>query len=271
MMRDIALGRYFYQDSFIHRLDPRIKLLSLCAIGAGLILLKTVISLLMLGLLLACILMISHVPVKAWLKGFRIFVWFFAILVLLYGWRGYRDAGLTLPMWSRIHFGLLAGMTAAIRWLILIGFCFLLTMTTPPSDLTWTFQALLGPFRRIGFPVDDISIMAGLSLHFLPLLKEEADRLIMVQKARGIRFDSGGYCQRARRIIGLVPLLLIRIFRRSEKVALAMEARSSADTGSDGRGSEGIGTPMGRKDVYAFGCVLLYLTGAWCIERFFLI
>ena len=193
MVRDIALGRYIHQDSFIHRLDPRIKLLSLCAIGAGLLLLKTMVSLLMLGLLLVCVLMISHTPVKSWLRGFLIFGWFFAILIFLYGWRGYSGANFPLPLGVRIHYGLLAGIAAASRWAILIGFCFLLTMTTPPSDLTWTFQALLGPLRTIGFPVDDISIMAGLSLHFLPLLKEEADRLIMVQRARGIRFESGSF------------------------------------------------------------------------------
>jgi energy-coupling factor transport system permease protein len=144
-------------------------------------------------------------------------------------------------------------------------------MTTSPSDLTWTFQALLGPFRKIGFPVDDISIMAGLSLHFLPLLKEEAERLIMVTKARGIRFDSGGIFERIRHIIGLVPPLLIRIFRRSERIALAMEARGCADTEGYGGCIDDFATPLGHADMYAFGCLLLYLAGAWCIERFLLV
>jgi len=271
MVRNIALGRYIYQESFIHRLDPRVKLLSLCAIFAGLVLLKSMVSLLMLGLLLVYVLMFSHVPVRAWLKGFRLFIWFFTVLMILYGWHGYRGADLLLPICLRIRYGILAGVIAATRWLLLIGFCFLLTMTTSPSDLTWTFQALLGPFRKVGFPVDDISIMAGLSLHFLPLLKEEAERLIMVTKARGIRFDSGGFFERVRHIIGLVPPLLIRIFRRSERIAMAMEARGYADTGRDGSGIDGITTPLGHTDVYAFGCLILYLAGAWCIERFFLV
>lgn len=269
-LQDITLGQYINRESLIHRLDPRVKLLSLICLGIGLVFLKGVFCLSCLSLLLLTIILLADIPFKVWFKGFRIFIWFFIIMLIFYGWTGYRSSE-SMIILLKLKKGFLTGILAAARWAIFIGFCFLLTMTTTPSELTWTLHVLLNPLQKIRFPVHDMSVMAGLALHFLPLLKEEADRLIKVKKIRGLAPDSGALSERLHYMIGLVPDLIHRIFYRSEKISLAMEARGYSDKKVEGYETMSPWEPLSRKDFSALAILVFYLIFVWIIRRFFIL
>lgn len=263
---DITLGQYIHRESFIHRLDPRTKLLSLGIISSGLIFLKGVFPLLCFCLLLFLTLRLSRIPLKVWFQGFRIFVWFFIIIIFLYSWSGYHSSGVGSIL-LKYKTGLLQGILAAVRWAILIGFCFILTTVTTPSDLTWALEYLFSPLTKIRVPVHDLSMMAGLALHFLPLLKEEADRIIKVKMMQGVSFDSGSYPERVKNMIGIIPILIHRIFHRSERIALAMEARGYPDKKAEAHHRDVFFEPMSRKDMWVMIWMIIYLFAVWGIER----
>ena len=191
-------------------------------------------------------------------------------MLIFYGWAGYRSSA-SIDIFFKLKKGLSLGILASARWAILIGFCFLLTMTTTPSDLTWALQVLLNPLKRLRFPVYDLSIMAGLALHFLPLLKDEADRLVKAKKVQGLVFDSDSFSERVHNIIGLVPTLIQRIFHRSETISMAMEARGYSDKKAVGQETIGLWEPLGSKDLRVLVLLILYLLTIWCIYRFLLI
>lgn len=268
-LQDITLGQYIYRSSLIHNLDPRVKLLSLICIGISLIFLKGMFCLSCLSLLLLATIFLANIPFGLWFKGFRILIWFFIIMLIFYGWAGYRSSE-SIAILLRLKKGFFLGILVAARWAIFIGFCFLFTMTTTPSDLTWTLQVLLNPLKRIGFPVYDLSVMAGLALHFLPLLKEEAERVVKAKKIRGIAIDSGAFSERLHNIIGLIPILILRIFHRSEMISLAMEARGYSDKKPNGHEIIGLWEPLGRKDFWALAALIFYLLIIWCINSFFI-
>lgn len=267
--KDITLGQYFYRNSLIHNLDPRVKLLSLSCIGIGLFFLKGVFCLSCLSLLLIVIIFLANIPFGMWFRGFRIFIWFFIIMLIIYGWAGYCSSESTAIL-IKLKESFFLGILAVARWAIFIGFCFVLTMTTTPSDLTWTLQVLLNPLQRIRFPVHDLSIMAGLALHFLPLLKDEADRLIKAKKIRGIGIDSDSFSERLRYIIGLIPILIQRIFHRSEMISMAMEARGYSEKKTSGKEPIVFWEPLSRKDYWSLAALILYLIITWSISRFFI-
>jgi len=269
-LQDISLGQYISRKSLIHNLDPRVKLLSLIFIAIGLIFLKGIFCLICLGILLFATIFFSKIPFSLWSRGFRIFIWFFIIMLIFYGWAGYRSSA-SIDIFFKLKKGLSLGILASARWAILIGFCFLLTMTTTPSDLTWALQVLLNPLKRLRFPVYDLSIMAGLALHFLPLLKDEADRLVKAKKIQGIAIDLSSFSERIHNIIGLVPILIQRIFHRSEKISMAMEARGFSDKKAIGYETIGLWEPLSRKDLWALTVLVFYLLTIWCISRFFLV
>jgi energy-coupling factor transport system permease protein len=84
---------------------------------------------------------------------------------------------------------------------------------------------LLRPLRVVRFPVDDAAMMMSIALRFMPTTAEEAERIVVAQTARGARFSEGGPVARARAWVPVLVPLFVRLFRRADDLAIAMEAR----------------------------------------------
>ena len=59
----------------------------------------------------------------------------------------------------------------------------------------------------------------------MPILFEEADRIIKAQKARGIDLESGGLIQKIRSLVPIIVPLLHGVFRRADDLAVALTLR----------------------------------------------
>jgi len=67
--------------------------------------------------------------------------------------------------------------------------------------------------------------MITIALRFIPVLVEEADRIIVAQVSRGASFDEGNLIKRAKSLIPILVPLFVSSFRRAEELAIAMEVR----------------------------------------------
>jgi energy-coupling factor transport system permease protein len=67
--------------------------------------------------------------------------------------------------------------------------------------------------------------MMTIAMRFIPTLLEETEKIAKAQMARGAEFDQGPPWRRARAFVPVLVPLMISAFRRSEDLALAMEAR----------------------------------------------
>lgn len=90
--------------------------------------------------------------------------------------------------------------------------------TTPLRETISAINTLLAPLSRLGLPARDIAMMVGVSIRFVPLLTEEAERIVTAQISRGGKrgLRSG--------LAMLVPLLLLSL-ERAETLANAMLLR----------------------------------------------
>jgi energy-coupling factor transport system ATP-binding protein len=77
----------------------------------------------------------------------------------------------------------------------------------------------LAPLNRLGIPAEDIALAAGIALRFIPVLTEEAGRIVTAQVSRG------GGKGRIRTAAAMVVPLLLRALERSEMLAKAMMLR----------------------------------------------
>ena len=87
MLKDITLGQYFPGDSFIHKLDPRTKLLCVILYIVALFCADSVLTYAMVAAVLALSIIVSGVKLRALTKGLRavyIIVIFTAILNLFF-------------------------------------------------------------------------------------------------------------------------------------------------------------------------------------------
>ena len=101
----------------------------------------------------------------------------------------------------------------------------MMTYTTTPNQLTDAIEKLLKPLEKIKVPVHDFAMMMSLALRFIPILLEEANRIINAQSARGADFEEGRLWQRMRAMVSILVPLLVSATRRAYELANAMEAR----------------------------------------------
>ena len=234
MLKDITLGQYFPINSFLHKLDPRTKIIVYILDIVAIFLAQTVQSYAVMIFFTVAVMISSKVPFKMYIKGLKPILYiiiFTAVLNL------FLTDGTDLPV-----FGYSIGITVegvfvaakmAIRLVLLIIGSSALTYTTSPMALTDGIERLLKPFSRIGFPTHELAMMMSIAIKFVPTLIEETDKIIKAQQARGASFDTGSIFKRAKALIPILVPLFISAFRRADDLAVAMESRCY--TGGDGR------------------------------------
>ena len=225
MIRDITLGQYYPEQSVVHRLDARTKILGTLLYiiegflvnsfaGFGLVILA-------LGILIG----ISRVPVRFIFKGLKAVVF---IILLTFVLNLFMFDGTVLCHWKFLtitYEGLYRSCFMALRLILLIIGTSMLTLTTKPMELTDGLEKLLKPFNRLGLPSHEIALMMSIALRFIPTLLEETDKIMKAQQARGADFESGNLMQRVKSMIPILIPLFVGSFRIAQDLALAMEAR----------------------------------------------
>lgn len=225
MIRDITLGQYFPGESWIHRLDPRTKIIATLVYIAALFVANDFWGVLAAVVALAVVIGISRVPLKFILKGLKpiFLIILFTFVLNLFMIPGRVMARLWI--FTITEEGLYTAFFMAARLILLIIGSSLLTLTTKPISLTDGIESLLSPFRRLGVPAHELAMMMTIALRFIPTLLEETDKIMKAQQARGADFESGNIIRRAKSLIPILVPLFISAFRIAQELAMAMEAR----------------------------------------------
>ena len=232
-MKDIALGQYYSGNSILHRLDPRIKLISAIMMMVALFSAKSLWSFLFLVVLSLFLVLVSGVPLRTVLRGVRplIFVLVFTTLFAVFMTKGTGDPLFSVKIfsWLRLEMyveGIVRAILLSVRIVLLvITTSLFLTYTTTPTTLTDALERVLHPLTYLRVPVYDFAMMMTIALRFIPTLVEETDRIMCAQKARGADFSSGSIFRRIRALVPILIPLFVSSFRRAGELATAMECR----------------------------------------------
>ena len=225
MIRDITLGQYYPEQSVIHRLDARTKILGTLLYIIEIFLVNSFAGFGLVILALGVLIGISRVPVRFIFKGLKAVV---CIILLTFVLNLFMFDGTVLWHWKFLtitYEGLYRSCFMALRLILLIIGTSMLTLTTKPMELTDGLEKLLKPFNRLGLPSHEIALMMSIALRFIPTLLEETDKIMKAQQARGADFESGSLIQRVKNMIPILIPLFVGSFRIAQDLALAMEAR----------------------------------------------
>lgn len=231
-LRNLTIGQYLPTGSFIHRLDPRVRLVSAVMLLLSITLAPHAIGLFLAFIILLFFFVLARIPLKYALKGLLPplpFLGFIIILQILF----FRSTTTIEPLFT---WGFLTiskqNLTAAgvlfLRFVDLILGISLVTSVISSNEMVRGLQGLFQPLGRLGLPVHDLVLMTQITLRFLPLLAQTAERVAKAQAARGA--DWGGKrfqpIKNARRIVPvIVPIFLISL-GKAERLALAMDSRA---------------------------------------------
>lgn len=222
----VPFGQFVPGDSFVHRLDARAKLLA----GVGFAVLVFASSgwpALAVGAAVAlAALVVSRVPWRLAARGLSAVALLLAFTLLANAlrWRP-EEALLRIGPLAVDGPGLARGTFFSARIVLLVLGTTLVTLTTSPVALTDALARLMRPLARVRVPVDDIAMMLSIALRFIPTTAEEAEKIVVAQTTRGARFDTGGPLRRAKAWTPVLIPLFVRLFRRADDLAIAMESR----------------------------------------------
>ncbi len=261
MIRDITIGQYYPTKSILHRLDPRVKIVSTLLYLVSLFLFDNIWGYLVATAFLATVIYVSRVPFGFIVKGLRPVI---LLLCITVGFNLFltKTGDVLLKFWifQITDDGLRIAGFMVVRLIYLILGSSLMTFTTTPNALTDGIEKLLWPLSKIKFPVHEIAMMMSIALRFIPILLEETDKIMKAQTARGADLESGNLLQKAKAMIPILVPLFVSAFRRANDLAMAMEARCY-------RGGEGR-TKMkplvyASRDYLAYAVVFAYVVVAF--------
>lgn len=215
---------YKPKDTFLHRLDARLKVLTLFGGSVGIFFLG-IIEVAISVVILIAILAASGERVLKVLKSLRGIIVFLAIggvgnAFLYPGEIVYRIGSASVT-----KEGLIVGSLIVSRLVFLFLASATVSLTTSPLKLAKALEWYIAPLKYIKVNTAEIAFVISLTLRAIPMLAKEAAELRKSQEAKGIRLK-GSARERLHAIyIMLVPLVFLAI-KRSEEMAIAMEARA---------------------------------------------
>lgn len=234
MMNKLILGRYIPGDSLIHHLDPRAKLVASFYFIGIIFFANNWQSYLLLTLFTLGSIYLSKVDLGFFIRGVRPLLWLILFTVALQIF--FTSGGEVYWRWGVFQlteFGLRNGLFIFCRFVLIIFMSTLLTLTTPPLELSDAIEYLLRPLKAIKFPVHEISLMLSIALRFVPTLMDETEKIMNAQRARGVDFSEGNLVQKMKAVVPLLIPLFVSSFNRADDLATAMEARGYQ--GGEGR------------------------------------
>lgn len=225
MLRDITIGQYYPVESKLHRLDARVKIVAVFIYLISLFMFSSFAGYVVVSGFLVLVVALSRVPLSYMVKGLKpiIILLLFTAFFNIFGTKG--DAAVQWRFITITWQGLRAGVFLSMRLIYLILGSSLLTYTTTPGQLTDGVEMLLKPLERLHVPVHEFAMIMSLALRFIPLLLDEANRIIQAQSARGADFDEGNVMVRMRAMVSVLIPLFSSSIRRAYDLAMAMEAR----------------------------------------------
>jgi len=240
------IGNYLAGKTLLHRTDARIKLLLLSCYLTGLFLVRTWLGIAIYAVVLVITYNIGRVPVRLALRGLAPLVAILVFTILANGfgfspmtvnvpplspWHALLDDSLEqafIPLVSGFGFrayGFMRGLFLALRITLLFSATSLLTFTSPMVALSDALVSLLHPLAALKVPTEDIAMVFSIALRFILLTANETERLMVAQSARGAVFDKGGPIKRGRAWLPVLIPLFVKLFRRADRLAAAMETR----------------------------------------------
>ena len=230
----IMIGHFVPKHSFIHRLDPRSKLIFAFLFIILVFLAENAMGYIILSIIVLIGVIFSRIPLSYYFKGLIPILWMILFTTILHITMTKEGEIIFQWHWLAIYSdGIRQAIFIAIRLLLLVIIASLLTLTTSPIDLTVGMERLFSPLKRLKVPVNELALMMSISLRFIPTLLDETDKIMKAQKSRGANFESGPFHKRILIIVAIIIPLFVNAFKRAEDLANAMEARGYR--GGEGR------------------------------------
>lgn len=230
-MKKIYFGKYIELEnpSFIHLINPLIKLI-IISISTALIFYfgRNIYSYAVMTFIWLILISLSGMIFKQAfyaIKSFKMLYIFIFVTMLFFGENGQFTIYITKD-------ALYNSFMATYQFVLIVAYSCLLTLTTSPSEIAKTLYIFIKPFKIFKINVENTGLSMLIAIRFIPLLFEEASKIITAQKLRGLWIDNKSFKYKIKFIFNMdsfiIPLF-VRVFHYAEQLSITALYRNNID------------------------------------------
>lgn len=175
MLNNYSVGKYYVAKSNIHRMHPLSKIICtvlfiiMAFFGFDI---KTTIAL---TLLVIIMILNTSIPLKIYGRAVYTLRYIIFIMILI-------CAIIKLPV--------LLSISIIINFILIVLYTIILSMTSPPTELTYGFEMFLSPLKIFSVKTNKLALYLSMALRFIPTLLDENARIIKAEASRGVDYHN---------------------------------------------------------------------------------
>jgi len=211
---------YTEGNTFLHRMDPRVKILGVLFLSALALIVANLYDLLLLLALILVLLAIGRATLRKMFYALKLVLRVMVLIVIL--WPFFNPVGEPVLF----HYGIIKitepgivnGITVAVRIACLASVWYILMFTTAQRDLV---RALVKMGLRF-----DFGLALSIALRFLPTFGAMVESIKDAQRARGMEFDKGSIFKRSKNYVAVLVPTIVSALRTADTLSLALQSRA---------------------------------------------
>jgi energy-coupling factor transport system permease protein len=189
------------KKSFLHKLDPRAKLVLALTYAISALLFNQIIPLLLIFLSLIPFVLIGKI-LRQWIKSVRGLSFLVLFIIIL----------------NTLFISLSFAIAMILRIYIMVSAFSIFFLTVDPNDLALSLISMKFPY--------EFAFSFSLAFRFVPTIAIEAQNIIDAQQSRGYEMQQKGIISQIKNLFPLLIPLIICSIRRAFNVAEALESRA---------------------------------------------
>ena len=193
--------KFMRKKTFLHKLDPRAKLVFSIVYTICALLFTEIIPLLLIFLSLVPLILIGRL-FKKWIKSIRGLSFLIIFIIVL----------------NTLFISLSFAIAMILRIYIMISAFSIFFLTVDPNDLALSLISMKLPY--------EFAFSFSLAFRFVPTIATEAQNILDAQQSRGYEMQKRGLISQIKNLFPLLIPLIICSIRRAFNVAEALESRA---------------------------------------------
>ena len=220
------LVAYYPGKSFIHRLDPRVKIIFMVIVSTSIFMVESIPVAAFILMVMLCLWFLAKLPASvlwSFVKALATIILFLVVVQAIF------YPGVTplvkplIPIGKGIgqitEEGLLFSVLLALRLVAMIIMLPLVSFTTPVQTFALGLVKMGLPYR--------LAYTITTALNLVPILQSETSVIVDAQRLRAMQtFEKGKLGEKLRAYPALVTPLVIGSMRRAQLMAVAMDLRA---------------------------------------------
>lgn len=211
MLNSFTIGSYYATDSKIHTMHPLTKIVCSLLLILSIVNTSSLLFILFNILLIIGIVSVSKLPFKLFTKGFISSKYFLLSILFI-----------------NVFFSnsLLLGIITVVKMLMIIVISEILLFTTKINSMINGLELFLRPLSILKISSTKIAFSLALAIHFIPLLLEQANKVIKTQASRGLIFSELSLKEKLKKCKTILFPIFNSAIRKADLIADSLQIRN---------------------------------------------